>query len=90
MTVTSVVNSKDLPEGHQGFIKAYWNYGPQGPLYYHYKGGIYQIMCEGKLTDDASDVIIYKHLYPHTPGVWVRNKEEFETPGKFSLIAHKE
>jgi hypothetical protein len=55
-------------------------------VYRHKKGGIYQVLMEGKETDGCSEVVIYKHLAPHEPRVWVRNKAEFYEPGRFERL----
>ncbi len=58
---------------------------PTDQFYLHKKGGLYWKMFEGKLTDNESDVIIYKHIYPHEVGIWVRDKKEFED-GRFRRV----
>lgn len=65
-------------------------------VYRHKKGGIYMQLMEGKLTSmtpavaamvGGEPVMIYKHLAPHEPGVWVRPLAEFNEEGRFVRIA---
>jgi hypothetical protein len=58
----------------------------QFALYRHKKGGVYRKLYEGRHADDGSAVVIYEHLWPHERGIWVRNKAEFEEPGRFERI----
>jgi len=60
--------------------------------YRHYKGGIYEIVCEGKLESDATTIMmIYRS---HDGSTWARPKDVFfemvQVDGKavprFSLI----
>lgn len=55
-------------------------------LYRHKKGGVYRKIGEGRHADDGSAVVIYEHLWPHERGLWVRDKAEFEEPGRFERI----
>lgn len=81
-----IVGFSELPEEMREFIlDNYMFLSSTDQFYLHYKGGLYWKMFEGKLTDDKSDVIIYKHVYPHEVGVWVRNKTEFED-GRFRRV----
>lgn len=45
--------------------------------YRHVDGGIYRLLHCARHADDTSEVIVYEHLWPFEPGVWVRNAEEF-------------
>jgi hypothetical protein len=57
-------------------------------LYLHKKGGIYRKMYEALRATPAEPipVVVYEHLWPHQIGTWVRDKEEFESPGRFERI----
>jgi hypothetical protein len=49
--------------------------------YRHYKGGIYEIVCEAKLESDPSVIMI---VYKSDNGsIWTRPKEVF-----FELVQH--
>lgn len=51
----------------------------------HYKGGIYRYLFEARSADDGRPVVVYLHLGPNEPEIWVRDKEEFfseHEPGK--------
>ena len=45
--------------------------------YRHLDGGLYRSICVARHADDGSEVVVYEHLLPFEPGVWVRDKEEF-------------
>lgn len=45
--------------------------------YRHVDGGLYRLLHRARHADDTSEVIVYEHLWPFEPGVWVRNAEEF-------------
>lgn len=45
--------------------------------YRHQDGGLYRSICVARHADDGSEVVVYEHLWPFEPGVWVRNKEAF-------------
>ena len=50
--------------------------------YRHYKGGIYEIICEARLESDPNVImIIYKSMDGQT---WVRPQNDF-----FALIQHE-
>jgi hypothetical protein len=40
----------------------------------HYKGGLYELVCEGRLEADGAPVIVYRGA---DGAVWVRAKEAF-------------
>lgn len=81
-----LVGFSELPEVMREYILEHYVFiASTDQFYLHKKGGLYWKLFEGKLTDDASDVIIYKHVYPHEVGVWVRNKAEFED-GRFRRV----
>jgi hypothetical protein len=44
----------------------------------HYKGGLYRVIGVARHSEDLSPMIVYEHLWPHEPGLWVRPKEMFE------------
>ncbi len=43
--------------------------------YRHFKGGIYEIVCEALDSEDLSELIVYRNV--KTGETWVRSKEEF-------------
>ena len=45
----------------------------------HLDGGLYRFVAHAKSADDASDVVVYEHLWPFDQSLWVRNRTEFET-----------
>lgn len=51
-------------------------------IYKHFKGGLYEVITIGKLTDDPKvELVVYKQLYhsDYPKGtVWIRNREDFE------------
>ena len=47
--------------------------------YRHYKGGLYELVCEATLEADLSPLIIYR---AHDGSVWARQKSVF-----FELVA---
>ena len=52
---------------------------PVLPRYYrHIDGGLYRSISLARHADDGSLVMVYEHLWPFEPGVWVRDKDEFE------------
>lgn len=57
-------------------------------FYRHLDGGLYRFIAEAHHSDDASEVIVYEHLWPFTPSIWVRPKHEFNT--RFTPIAQDE
>lgn len=42
--------------------------------YRHYKGGLYELLCEAMLESDLSPMIVYRAA---DGSVWVRPKQEF-------------
>lgn len=42
--------------------------------YRHYKGGIYELVCEATLEADLTPVIVYR---AHNGSLWVRPREVF-------------
>jgi hypothetical protein len=57
--------------------------------YQHRYGGLYRFQCTAKSTVDKSDMIVYEHLYPFEPELWVRSAEEFYD-GRFKEITYEE
>lgn len=55
-------------------------------VFRHKKGGIYIIMAIGTSTETGREVVIYRHLAPHSVGVWVRDMEEFYELGRFERL----
>ena len=43
----------------------------------HLDGGLYRLIAEAQHSDDLSKVVVYAHLWPFEPGVWVRPAAEF-------------
>lgn len=56
-----------------------------GATHQHYKGGLYRLLGpvrdadtgEPLLGQDGLPRVVYQHLYPHEPGLWVRDRTEF-------------
>lgn len=46
--------------------------------YRHVDGGLYRFITEAHHSDDASEMIVYEHLWPFTPSIWVRPVHEFQ------------
>lgn len=44
----------------------------------HYKGGLYYRLFDALHTEDEEPVVVYAHLYPHVPALYVRPKLMFE------------
>ena len=44
----------------------------------HYKGGLYRVVGVAKHSETLEPMIVYEHLWPNPPGLWVRPKEMFE------------
>ena len=42
--------------------------------YEHYKGGIYELVCEAKLESDLTDMIVYRAA---DGSIWTRPKDVF-------------
>lgn len=53
-------------------------------FYRHVDGGLYRFIAEAFHSDDASEVIVYEHVWPFTPSIWVRPTHEFRT--RFSPV----
>ncbi|WP_137939369.1 DUF1653 domain-containing protein [Chitinivorax sp. B] len=47
------------------------------PFYRHIDGGLYRFITHARHADDAGEVIVYEHLWPFEPGIWVRKADEF-------------
>lgn len=44
----------------------------------HYKGGLYRLIGAARHSETEEALIVYEHLWPHEPGLWVRPKDMFE------------
>ena len=55
-------------------------------LYRHRDGGLYQVIEIAKASWDNSDQVVYRHLWPFEPSVWVRPSKEFYD-GRFQQIS---
>ena len=44
----------------------------------HYKGGLYRVVGVAKHSESLEPLIVYEHLWPNPPGLWVRPQEMFE------------
>lgn len=44
----------------------------------HTDGGLYRFVADARHSEDQSAVVVYEHLWPFTPGVWVRPAQEFQ------------
>lgn len=43
----------------------------------HYKGGLYRYVGEARHSETEEPMVVYEHLWPHAPGLWVRPAELF-------------
>jgi len=50
----------------------------------HIDGGLYRFVAYARSADYAGDVVVYEHLWPFEPGLWVRKRSEFDA--RFSAI----
>jgi hypothetical protein len=48
-------------------------------FYRHVDGGLYRFVTYARSADTAGDVVVYEHLWPFDPGLWVRDRKEFES-----------
>jgi hypothetical protein len=55
----------------------------------HRYGGIYRVLSTGKSTIDASEVVIYTHVWPFEFGTWVRPMSEW-TEDRFKPLTENE
>lgn len=60
----------------------------QHVFYRHLDGGLYRFIAEAFHSDDASEVIVYEHMWPFTPSIWVRPRHEFTS--RFSPVSAEE
>jgi hypothetical protein len=44
----------------------------------HVDGGLYRFVAYARSADTAGEVVVYEHLWPFEPGLWVRERKEFE------------
>jgi hypothetical protein len=44
----------------------------------HTDGGLYRFVAHARSADSAKEVVVYEHLWPFDPGLWVRDRQEFE------------
>ena len=45
-------------------------------LFRHYKGGLYEYICEARHSETEEEMVVYRPLY-NDSGVWVRPKKMF-------------
>lgn len=43
----------------------------------HYKGGLYRYIGLARHSETEEAMVVYEHLWPHAPGLWVRPAELF-------------
>lgn len=60
----------------------------EGQAFRHVDGGYYQFICSAYSSEDQSEKVVYKHVWPFTPSVWERPVAEFVA--KFSPITQEE
>lgn len=46
-------------------------------FYRHLDGGLYRFVADARSADTDGEVIIYEHLWPFEPGLWVRERTDF-------------
>jgi hypothetical protein len=48
-------------------------------FFQHLDGGLYRFIAYARSADaDGAEVAVYEHLWPFAPGLWVRNRADFE------------
>ena len=52
------------------FVNRYRALFPKAALYFHYKGGIYEVRDYVEDTEDGVVRVIYRHLWPHATHEW--------------------
>ncbi len=58
-------------------------------IYYrHVDGGYYRLTCHARHCDDLTEQVVYEHLWPFTPGYWVRPLSEFQR--RFTAVPESE
>ncbi|MGQ5523578.1 DUF1653 domain-containing protein [Chitinimonas sp. PSY-7] len=57
-------------------------------FYRHLDGGLYRFVADAMSADTNGPVVIYEHLWPFNPGLWVRNRDEFHA--RFKAIDESE
>lgn len=60
----------------------------EGQAFRHVDGGYYQFICGAYSSEDQSEKVVYKHVWPFTPSVWERPVSEFTE--KFTPITQEE
>ncbi|WP_159674945.1 DUF1653 domain-containing protein [Andreprevotia sp. IGB-42] len=55
-----------------------------GQHFRHMDGGFYRFIAEARHSEDLSPMIVYQHLWPFDPGVWVRPAGEWA--GRFTPV----
>lgn len=59
-------------------------------FFQHKDGGVYQFLDVGQQSDDSEKFrVVYLHIWPFTPGCWLRPVEEW-TPDRFRHITIEE
>lgn len=53
--------------------------------YQHRYGGVYLCYGLGLSTVDKSEHVVYQHVYPFEPGIWIRPASEW-TEDRFKLL----
>lgn len=53
--------------------------------YRHMDGGLYRFVAHAMSADTDREVVVYEHLWPFEPGLWVRDRQEFEA--RFSPVS---
>ncbi|GLR13634.1 DUF1653 domain-containing protein [Chitinimonas viridis] len=56
--------------------------------YRHTDGGLYRFVAHARSADTTGDVVVYEHLWPFEQGLWVRDRQEFES--RFTPISATE
>lgn len=49
----------------------------EGTYFQHQDGGIYQFLDIARYSDKLAYNVVYKHIFPFEPGIWVRPLEEW-------------
>lgn len=43
----------------------------------HLDGGYYRLFAEARCAETTGPLVVYEHLWPFEPGLWVRERDEF-------------
>ena len=47
-------------------------------FFQHTDGGLYRFVNYARSADTGGNLVVYEHVWPFEPGIWVRDRAEFE------------